>query len=408
MTGDVTVPESAVEAASYAIALAHYAKRFGAPASDNHVVSNARASWSIFAADAKIALAAALPHLSTAIRDAALEEAAQAASHARDHANCTADDMVAAIRAFKGKSIPAPAAELRDRGKTVKPKPGAPAGGYGGVAGNEAGAVPAAGLPRKIFISGTAISNLIFQCVANEENTEFHDAIGWVGEIEDPYDGSKVYGLHVYSTEYPEDGSITLAEFPAPAAPAQTPGELVSLGIAWLRGELGEVDPKRLLLAADAIADLSQEQRGAVEVKPLEWKRESHDGTNKFAESIVGKYQVWAVGNAGYFCAPGQGIGTKVGTTIGAAKAAAQADYEARIRSALAASPVQQRGAVEVKLEDAAKAAFKQAQSIYRAEYDHFPLSTVWKTTDEAVRDGWRKIAAAALAATPVHQEVGE
>lgn len=49
--------------------------------------------------------------------------------------------------------------------------------------------------------------------------------------------------------------------------------------------------------------------------------------------------------------------------------------------------------------DETAKAAFIAAQSVYRGDHDHFPLKSTWETTDERVRDGWRKIAAAVLAA---------
>ena len=51
----------------------------------------------------------------------------------------------------------------------------------------------------------------------------------------------------------------------------------------------------------------------------------------------------------------------------------------------------------EETIEAAAMAAFRQAQSIYRADHDHFPLKSNWQTTDESVREGWRRIATAAL-----------
>lgn len=44
-------------------------------------------------------------------------------------------------------------------------------------------------------------------------------------------------------------------------------------------------------------------------------------------------------------------------------------------------------------------AAFRQAQSVYRLEYDHFPLKNTWDKAGESVREGWRKIAAAACGA---------
>jgi hypothetical protein len=55
------------------------------------------------------------------------------------------------------------------------------------------------------------------------------------------------------------------------------------------------------------------------------------------------------------------------------------------------------------ELEDAAAAAFRQAQSVYRADHDHFPLKNTWQTADEQVREGWRKIAAAALSSGRVN-----
>lgn len=46
---------------------------------------------------------------------------------------------------------------------------------------------------------------------------------------------------------------------------------------------------------------------------------------------------------------------------------------------------------------EAAKAAFRMAQSVYRADHDHFPLTSTWESTDKSVRDGWHKIAEACL-----------
>lgn len=54
---------------------------------------------------------------------------------------------------------------------------------------------------------------------------------------------------------------------------------------------------------------------------------------------------------------------------------------------------------IENALEDAAKAAFTQAQSVYRGDHDHFPLKHTWETTTESIREGWRKIAYAAVEA---------
>lgn len=59
-------------------------------------------------------------------------------------------------------------------------------------------------------------------------------------------------------------------------------------------------------------------------------------------------------------------------------------------------------GVIENALEDAAKAAFVQAQSVYRGDHDHFPLKDTWETTSDRVREGWRKIAYAAIEAASI------
>jgi len=48
-------------------------------------------------------------------------------------------------------------------------------------------------------------------------------------------------------------------------------------------------------------------------------------------------------------------------------------------------------------LEMAAKAAFREAQSVYRSDHDHFPLTNTWEGAGDSVRNGWRKIALAVL-----------
>lgn len=71
-------------------------------------------------------------------------------------------------------------------------------------------------VPAKMFLSKGAIANLVFQCGGIEDgdpDERWCDGVMWVGDLADD-DGSKpVHGLHVYSTEYPEDGSVTLSEF---------------------------------------------------------------------------------------------------------------------------------------------------------------------------------------------------
>jgi hypothetical protein len=41
----------------------------------------------------------------------------------------------------------------------------------------------------------------------------------WIGEIEED-DGSKTYGLHIATADYPKEGSTTLVEFAAAPTPA--------------------------------------------------------------------------------------------------------------------------------------------------------------------------------------------
>ena len=80
------------------------------------------------------------------------------------------------------------------------------------------------------------------------------------------------------------------------------------------------------------------------------------------------------------------------------------AEADRRHKSALAHARAEAVGVLsEIEIanamEDAAKAAFVQAQSVYRADHDHFPLKHTWETTLEGVREGWRKIAHAAVEA---------
>jgi hypothetical protein len=49
------------------------------------------------------------------------------------------------------------------------------------------------------------------------------------------------------------------------------------------------------------------------------------------------------------------------------------------------------------RLEEAARAAHRAAQPVYRSDYDEVPMTDTWETTTEDVREGWRKIAKAAL-----------
>lgn len=92
--------------------------------------------------------------------------------------------------------------------------------------------------------------------------------------------------------------------------------------------------PKWINRAEAAERALAERPRG-VKVKSLEWDRRSVDGSTEYADSLLGEYQVWAIGGSGYFYRKAFATGQPAGDTIETAKAAAQADYERRIRSAL-------------------------------------------------------------------------
>jgi hypothetical protein len=66
-------------------------------------------------------------------------------------------------------------------------------------------------VPAKMLLEAKSIQDLLFILGGCDEENPYHDGILWVGTIPDE-DGDR-YGLHVYSNEYPEEGSITLATF---------------------------------------------------------------------------------------------------------------------------------------------------------------------------------------------------
>ncbi|MFG1429405.1 hypothetical protein, partial [Roseixanthobacter glucoisosaccharinicivorans] len=65
-------------------------------------------------------------------------------------------------------------------------------------------------------------------------------------------------------------------------------------------------------------------------------------------------------------------------------------------RGALDPEPTPAPAGVDA-VEVAAKAAFRQAQTIYRGVYDYIPLNNTWERADGTTRECWRKIAKAAL-----------
>lgn len=80
-------------------------------------------------------------------------------------------------------------------------------------------------VPKHIHVSPDRweAAQFAFGGPGSNADEPFYDCTLWVGEIEND-DGSKTHGLHVSCDECPEEGSITLSEFPE--APTPHGGEL--------------------------------------------------------------------------------------------------------------------------------------------------------------------------------------
>ncbi|MGO4316660.1 hypothetical protein [Agrobacterium sp. MCAB5] len=94
----------------------------------------------------------------------------------------------------------------------------------------------------------------------------------------------------------------------------------------------------------------------SVAVKALEWAEGPDGSYMEVSESILGTYRVWEINGMACVSLEG-GPGRISGATIPEAKAAAQADYDARIRSALAAQ-VQDVTGFQQRVEAAHRALF--------------------------------------------------
>lgn len=67
-------------------------------------------------------------------------------------------------------------------------------------------------VPATMHLEASVVRDLQFILGGVDDDEPFVDGVLWVGTM--PTDDGKVcYGLHVYSSEYPEEGSITLATF---------------------------------------------------------------------------------------------------------------------------------------------------------------------------------------------------
>ncbi|MFY1029109.1 hypothetical protein [Pseudomonas asiatica] len=75
-------------------------------------------------------------------------------------------------------------------------------------------------VPRSMLLAKEVIGVINFHCGDTDQEEGGHfgqytDGRLWVGYVLDD-DGSKVYGLHIATDEYQEEGSTTLVEFPEP------------------------------------------------------------------------------------------------------------------------------------------------------------------------------------------------
>jgi hypothetical protein len=72
-------------------------------------------------------------------------------------------------------------------------------------------------VPASMLLDKETIGVINFHCGdgADGQFGEYSDGHLWVGTVTDD-DGKEVYGLHLSTAEYPEEGSSTLIEFEAP------------------------------------------------------------------------------------------------------------------------------------------------------------------------------------------------
>lgn len=69
-------------------------------------------------------------------------------------------------------------------------------------------------VPQQIFLEPSDIELICSQCGDGHESGygDFTDGLLWVGNIQRD-DGSIVYGLHISSADYTEEGGVTVCEF---------------------------------------------------------------------------------------------------------------------------------------------------------------------------------------------------
>lgn len=73
-------------------------------------------------------------------------------------------------------------------------------------------------VPQQIFLDASDIESICSQCGDGHKSGygDFTDGLLWVGDIQCD-NGTIMHGLHISSSDYQEEGGLTLAEFAAPA-----------------------------------------------------------------------------------------------------------------------------------------------------------------------------------------------
>ncbi|WP_227740608.1 hypothetical protein [Hafnia alvei] len=73
-------------------------------------------------------------------------------------------------------------------------------------------------VPQQIFLDASDIESICSQCGDGHKSWygDFTDGLLWVGDIQCD-NGTIMHGLHISSSDYQEEGGLTLAEFKAPA-----------------------------------------------------------------------------------------------------------------------------------------------------------------------------------------------
>ena len=70
-------------------------------------------------------------------------------------------------------------------------------------------------VPQRMHLSEEAIESITVHCGDGQDDDgygPYQGGVLWIGEIEEE-DGTKTYGLHIATADYPEHGSTTLVEF---------------------------------------------------------------------------------------------------------------------------------------------------------------------------------------------------